>query len=228
MPSVFLSRDQRSAGLFVTLMQKAGWSVQAVSLLVFRAEPFDLPPQPLDWLFFYSRKGVRFWHRAGKAPPEGCRIAAMGQGTAAELERLDWEVDFVGEGHPTAVAKAFGKVAAGQRVAFMQARHSRQSVEKALAEQVEVLPVVVYDNVPKSEFTVRPADYLVFTSPLNFATYRQHYSIMPASRYVAIGATTARAFTKAGVPHFRVAGTPSEQGLAACVLAWEAEEPRVT
>jgi uroporphyrinogen-III synthase len=226
MPTIFLSRDQRSAGEFVPLMQQAGWSLQAVSLLVFRAEPFVLPATPLDWLFFYSRKGVRFFKRA-QPVPEGCRLAAMGEGTAEEMRKFNWPVDFVGNGDPTAVAEAFGKVAGASRVGFVQARQSRQSVEQLLSTQLEVVPLIAYDNVPKSEFSVRPADYLVFTSPLNFTTYREHYAISATSRYVAIGASTAQAMMDAGVSKLRVAENPSEQGLAATVLNWEAEEPRL-
>jgi uroporphyrinogen-III synthase len=226
MPTVFLSRDRRTAGLFAELMQEAGWSLQAISLLVFRAEPFELPAVPLDWLFFYSRKGVRFFRRAHQLP-SGCKLAAMGKGTAEEMRTQGWPVDFVGDGDPPRVAEAFGELAAGTRVGFVQARQSRQSVEQLLATRVECIPLVAYDNVPKSEVSVRPADYLVFTSPMNFTTYHQHYPISPTSRYVAIGESTARCMRDAGVSLLRVSGQPSQRSLAATVLVWESEEPRL-
>ena len=223
MPSVFISRLLRADSPFQALVANPPWEVEARSLLIFEPVAFgDVPPA--DWLFFYSRRGVHFFAAQRIAPLPPLQLAAMGAGTAQALEERGWAQAFVGTGSPAAVAQAFGELAAGQHVVFVQAQNSRQSVQQHLGSRVRAQDLVVYQNRPLTSVQLRPADYLIFTSPLNFETYNQLYPYKPEQRFIAIGATTAVSFRAAGVKQYRVAAAPTEEALLACLLAWHTEK----
>lgn len=171
-----------------------------------------------DWVFFYSKTGVRFFFQQVGEQVKNCRFAAMGPGTATELERWRRNADFTGDGDPASVAAAFLAVAAGQRVLFVRARDSRRSVQVLLDEKVTVYDLVVYENTIRTDFDpLPPFDCLVFTSPLNVGAFFAKQKPLPYQRIVAIGKTTAEALQKNGVEKMEIAESPAGEGLAGAV-----------
>jgi uroporphyrinogen-III synthase len=159
-------------------------------------------------------------------PLAGQKIACLGPGAAQCLAQYDYVADFVGDGVPERVAEDLQKKIGREKVAFLQARRSRASVQHLLANYEQALAVVVYDNQLLSDFTLAPADYLIFTSPLNFKAYQQRYSCGPEQRLIGIGNTTGETFSRANnVNAFRIASSPNEQALLDCLMAWEQESP---
>jgi len=223
LPKVFISRLLQADSPFQALVASAEWEVKAQSLLVFEPVAFAHLP-PTDWLFFYSRRGVQFFAAQIGAPLPPLRLAAMGTGTAQALEQQGWQPAFIGAGSPAAVARAFAGQATGQRVVFVQAQNSRQSVQQHLGSLIQSQNLVVYQNRPLTTVHLQPADYLIFTSPLNFETYCQLNPYKPEQRFIAIGATTALAFRAAGIKQYQVATAPTEEALLACLLAWHQEK----
>lgn len=216
--SVFISRELSPSSPFRSLLEAEGWQVAGQSLIDFKTLPFELPPS-LDWLFFYSKQGVKaFCEQVPARAWPGCRLAAIGPGTAQHLADYGHRLDFVGNGLPETTAKAFAEVGKDQLVAFVQARNSRQSVQRLLAGALNALSLIVYDNAPKPDLRQQDADVLVFTSPMSARAYFRQWPLMPGQQLVAIGQPTAAALAELGRTAV-MADEPTEVALAAAVLA---------
>lgn len=216
--SVFITRELSPSSPFRSLLESEGWQVAGQSLINFKALPFELP-RSLDWLFFYSKQGVKaFCEQVPARAWPGCRLAAIGPGTAQHLADYGHRPDFVGNGVPEATAKAFAEAAQGKLVAFVQARNSRQSVQRLLAGALNALSLIVYENAPKADVRQQDAAVLVFTSPMNARAYFRQWPLMAGQQLVAIGPPTATALAELGL-QAAVADEPTEMALAAAVLA---------
>ncbi|MEL6658146.1 MAG: uroporphyrinogen-III synthase [Bacteroidota bacterium] len=221
MPSVFISRELQPSSPFHEL--GTGWQLIATSLLEFT--PVSFPELPTaDWYFFYSGKGAQFFLEQSK-PPSAARLACLGNGAARVLTSHGYAPDFVGDGNPANTAMQWLALAQGTRVVFVQAQRSRASVQQLLKNQIHAHSLVVYDNQIRTDINPPAADYLLFTSPLNFAAYQQQKTISEQQRVIGIGSTTAVTFSDASVKEYRIADTPSEAGLLQCLLDWEKEQP---
>ena len=220
---VFITRHIKETDLFKTTLEKVGFAVFGQSLIEFSAVPFDLDAN-VDWLFFYSKNGIRFFFNQLDSSDlsllSNKKIATIGQGTAQYLtQHYQRQPDFVGNGEPLETARAFAQIAAGKRVIFPRAKSSQQSIQKQLSTVVNAVDVIVYDNTPKTDFTLPEVDIVVFTSPINARVYFSKYDTASARKVVAIGHTTARELQKIGLNNVVIAKNPSEQGLADAVIA---------
>lgn len=218
--TVFITRELSAGSLFRTQLEADGYVVTGRSLVAFRPELFPALPAA-EWIFFYSKKAVRFFFEglraAGLALPADTRLAALGPGTGAVLRAERGVVDFQGSGDPADTARDFLKVAVGQRVLFPRAAHSRRSVQEALQDNIKAIDLVVYQNEPVRGLARIRAAILVFTSPLNAEAYFAEHRLRPGQKTVAIGRTTASALQQLQVPVDALAEEPSEEGLAAAV-----------
>ena len=222
MPRVFISRPLSAESPFAQLATQAEWEVVAQSLVVFeKVVPAYIPVA--DWLFFYSSRGVQYYFEQAPNPPPSVKLAAIGSATAQTLTALGFSPQFIGQGSPDQVAKFFLPLVKGQRVVFIGALHSRQSVQQYLGNRISSDHLVVYENRPRLSFPRTEADYYIFTSPLNFQAFQQLYPFNAQDRLIAIGTTTAVSFEVAGVKGYRMAKAPAESELLSCLLAWEAE-----
>ena len=220
MRTVFISREQGRSSVFRMILESAGLQVTGKSLV--QLTPLSVSKVPAaDWWFFSSSNAVRFFLPGRNLPPL-VRMGALGPSTAEEIERQTGHTpDFVGNGEPTATAKAFFTVAKKQKVVFPGAVNSMQSVQTLLDGKLDGFALHVYDNIPVAE----PPDMtgmrvLVFTSPLNAKAYLSKYSLSPGQKVVAIGDSTANALREAGIPGVIVAETPDEKALAAVVVSF--------
>lgn len=196
--------------------QKNKLELVAESLISFFPVDFSLLPET-DWLFFYSKNGVRFFMRT--LQEKGLKITqpvgVMGLGTLNALKEFGKSADFAGNGRPEEVAAAFKEIVRGKRVLFLRAQQSLRSIQQLLEEEVEVRDLVVYANeirLPNNDFQ---ADFLLFTSPLNVEAYAQKYDLNQAEMIVAIGKTTAAKLQSLGVKDIKLATRPSEEAMLA-------------
>lgn len=216
--SVFISRDLSVNSPFRSQLKAEGFKIIDRSLLDFQLIPFDAFPTT-DWIFFYSRKSVDFFLTQLENIPTNLKIAAFGSGTAEALGKYKITPDFIGTGEGSSILTAFLKIAEKKSsVLFPQARHSRRTIEKLAGDQLISFPLVVYDNITKTEIEASSASFLVFTSPLNIQAYFGHHSVSKHQKIIVIGKTTGAALEAYGIENFKVAETPSEAGLAAAVL----------
>ncbi|MFK7797370.1 MAG: uroporphyrinogen-III synthase [Aureispira sp.] len=215
---IFISRNLAEDSIFKTTLEVLA-ELEAQSLIHFEAVPIVRFPE-CDWLFFYSKKGVDFGWAGLRTRHPFPKVAVLGQASAEYLEQqYGYHADFVGTGAAEATAKAFLKNAKGQRVCFVQAQNSRQSVAKQLGHQVQAQTLVVYANTPKAVLSIPKCDILVFTSPLNAQAYYQQYAPQVHQTVVAIGQTTAKALEQLGISNFRIAPHPHEKALADTCLS---------
>ena len=146
------------------------------------------------------------------------KFATIGPSTADFLEEHFEHPNFVGNGVPTVTALSFLKKAKGKKVLFPRAKNSLRSVQQILEKEIEAIDLIVYENVPKTNFDLPDFDYLVFTSPLNAKTYFTKKKYAEGQEVIAIGETTAAALRELGLEKISVAKTATEKGLAEAVL----------
>lgn len=203
------------------MLEKEGFSVEGISLIQFFSLTFEAP-RSIDWLFFYSKKGLQFffeglnreeWNYFSNKP-----IATLGKSTQEAALELGLEIAFSGTGNAQVTSGDFLKLAKGKRVLFPRAAQSMKSVQSKLADQIEVLDLIVYKNVPKINFSVKEADYLVFTSPMNARTYFKKMQYLSFQKVVAIGTTTEQALKYLGLNDVLCSPEPSEIALATLII----------
>lgn len=215
--TVFISRTLPPDSIFRNLLQIHGIRVHDQRLVKFETIPIQRLPDA-NWLFFYSKTGVNFFFRQFPANKlESFQMAAMGPGTAAELSKYV-HVHFAGDGDPLQTAVQFLELARGQKVAFIRAEDSRQSIRQLLGEKILASDLVVYKNTPLTEVEIPVCEVLVFTSPLNAQTYFTNNKKYGFQKIIAIGKTTAGALEELGIKDVITADTPSEESLAKKVI----------
>lgn len=225
---VFISRTLTDNSLFKKELSIPNVTIIGQSLVRFSPTPFLHIPKT-DWIFFYSKKGVQFFFNAPiimallKENPL-LKWATIGKGTADELRKYI-PVDFVGNGTPKQTAKAFGNIAAGKKVLFPRAQHSKKSIQQVLKNEIDSYDLVVYRNNTRSDFELPFCDILVFTSPLNTIAYFKKYSLQPKQKVVAIGKTTQQTLYELGIINCYVAAKPSEKEMAKVVNAILNQKP---
>jgi uroporphyrinogen-III synthase len=217
MPSIFISRELGPESPFFQLFGPPGVRIHAESLVAFQVRPFTALPD-CDWYFFSSRQAVRFFFlglkNAKLSLPKSIKIGVLGEGTAQALKNQALAPDFLGNGDPETVGRAFAIVAEGQKVLFPRAAQSRESIQKSMSDTVEVIDLVVYENMARTEFELPHADILVFTSPLNAQAYFAKYLAHVDQQVLAIGQTTAEALQQLTKSPIHIADSPSEAALA--------------
>jgi len=214
MTSIFITRDIDEAVWKSALPTSV--TVHGQSLLHIEPLAFDMPAA--DWVFFYSKNGVRhFFDRyAGQLQPY--RWAAMGPATAAKLAEYVIEVDLIGDGTPAGTAAALDlAVSSADRICYVQAEQSRTSVQ-SLSTHPHAHEVVVYRNTPITDVPGAKFDILIFTSPMNAETYIRHRPV-DNSTVIAIGATTQKTLHELGVSRVLTPESPTEQSIMTLLAA---------
>ena len=141
MASIFISRavDQNAWQEKLGL----GHTIIGQSLIQFSPVDFEMPSA--DWVFFYSRNGVKYFfeHSQGQLAPY--KWAAIGPETAELLSEYVLDVDFVGDGVPESTAEKFhNMITDREKVCFARAVNSQKSIQKNLPDE-QVVDLVVYD-----------------------------------------------------------------------------------
>lgn len=218
---IFITRKLPQNSILVTHLRDADVKIWGCSLIELSSIHFNDFPKS-DWIFFYSKNGVRYFFEQLSASQRGqvmnAKIAAMGNGTATSLRSFNQTVDFVGNGSPSTIAEQFlEKLFAHNKVLFVRAKHSVKSIQSLLDGKVQVMDLVVYNNEPKTQLDIGQADVLFFTSPLNVKAYYTNYPVDQKQIVMAIGATTANALYEMGVSQVTVADQPSEMGILNCI-----------
>lgn len=216
MARIFISRYLTDDSVFRMLATEAGHEVHGESLL--QIYPVAIEALPIsDWLFFYSANGVHYLMEqlnSRLTDLRSVRYAVMGEGTADKLRSYGVEPEFVGAGDPVATAELFGQVALGQRVTFVQAANSRQSVMQLLGGRILSTALVVYRSAIRAALPKVYCDIAALTSPLNVAAYLEAAANPYRTPMVAIGRATAQEATYLGVECVYTAVAPSERALA--------------
>lgn len=221
MKKVFISRDLGADSLFRKELS-APFLLTGMSLIDFEALTFQYPSEAYDWIFFYSKNGVRYFFDQLKAGHSSFpKFAVMGSGTNNALNSFGHRADFIGTGKPKDVATQFLALAKHQGVLFPQAKNSKQSIQKILAEQIESQQLLVYNNSKKRNIPthLQENDILVFTSPLNAESYLDHFSIGANKTVISIGASTSFFLQKNKISGFIESEAPNEIAIIQAIRA---------
>lgn len=220
MKTIFISRDLKVNSLFRKDLEAAGFTVHGKSLLKFSAIEFTRIPRA-DWIFFYSKNGVKFFFKRlkqlGRAIPN-VKWGAIGKGTAQILSTKTSQVDFAGNGNTLQTAMEFLEIASGQTVLFPQAAQSRQTIQRLLEDSIRAKNLIVYKNELKQRISIPDCDTLVFTSPMNVKAYFKKREKAAHQKIYAIGRTTAKTLVSMGLEDFKVSEEPSEEALVRAIL----------
>ncbi len=215
MRSVFITRDLREDSPFHSL---AEYDIQATSLINFY--PLKVPKMPdTQWLFFYSRNGVKYFLESmgdeASIIFSARKIACMGYGTAKELEwRSGYHADFIGRGGPSEVANHYGQLLTQQdSVLFLSAIDSKHSVERELKDRFSTYNIAVYGNDLVDKVTIKEVDCAIITSPKNGISFKRQYTHGIPKSIIAIGKTTSLMLHRIGYNDVVVSVTPDETGM---------------
>lgn len=215
--TIFISRELKSNSPFLALLADKA-RVIGNSLIDFKAVPITHIPQA-DWLFFYSKKGIRYFFEQLPQNFSLPHLAVIGAASADYLyDNYQLQADFIGTGHPEATAQQFLALAQQKKVVFVQAKQSKQSVQQLIKTQVATAALVVYDNVPKTNIDLPFSDILVFTSPMNAQAYFTQYPLKNNQQVVSIGHSTAKALKTLSINNIHIAEQPNETALAQTCL----------
>jgi len=214
---VFITRELGDESVFKKALESRGHRVSGESLITFKKIPFSKIPKS-EWIFFSSRKAVRFFfNQLKKKPSADLKFACLGQGTASEYKKhMKNGLDFIGKGSRIKeIAEAFLEQAEKSKVLFPMAENSLRSVQKYLeGKKIDTVDLPVYKSTMKARFSDPAADVLVFTSPLNAKSYYERVPKDNDQRIVAIGKSTAMQLELLGLKKVRVAFKPDELSLA--------------
>jgi uroporphyrinogen-III synthase len=195
-----------------------------------------------DRVVFSSPSGVRFFLELlgevrGPAFRIEARIAALGSGTARELERAGLRPDVVAR-DPTSegLARTLAeRVPAGERILLVRPEVSRPTVPRALrALGARAEEIVFYRNVRAPELgplveevLAGRFDVVLFTSPSTLRrlleagrdAVEELREALGRARPVAIGPVTAAALRDAGLDVAAVAAGPGDEDVLRAILS---------
>lgn len=198
-----------------------------------------------DWIIFTSPNAVEHFFEAFYKIREdaraigGCRIAAVGPGTAAKLKEYRMATDLMPETHvadaiPEAFEKEFGSVE-NTTILWPRAKGARDTLSKKLNEAGAILDdPVAYETVPETDdptgavkrFQEEGADFITFTSASTVEGFLDlGLSIPDETAIASIGPVTSAALVENGYDPDREAESSDIPGLVAAVLELAKEEP---
>lgn len=155
--------------------------------------------QALPWLLFASRSAVAAWGALGLGF-DGPLLGAVGESTAAALERAGGRVRVIGEpATGRALAQAFlARRDARGPVGLPQGNRARPELRTALAGAgLPVRPVTLYDSVTRDWNGDARVQAVVLASPS--AARGLPDEIARTAKLVALGPTTGRALRRRGL-----------------------------
>lgn len=211
MQKVFISRNLHDSS---PIRKIDGIDIKDRSLIHFEKIPFD-PPEA-DYIFFYSKNGVRYFFDTPGIVFYPYQWACIGRGTADLLSEYVQDIAFVGSGDPEFVAEAYKRQIPDINVTcFIRAQNSKDSIN-TLINNPNDFSLAVYNNTPVDNVPDDHFDILVFTSPLNAESWLK-YQKVTTEKVIAIGKTTAEHLASEAIKGVVVADNPSEEAIAKCI-----------
>ena len=213
---VFISRELGLDSPFKNLLDLDKIEITDKSLIDF--SPMGFSDVKSEWIFFYSKTGVKFYLRNKDKMPHP-RIATFGPATAEYFySKTGQHVDYIGRGIRYDVAKMFSKQENFQSCLFVVGKNSLRSIQKILREESHQ-EVVVYNNTPKKSFVIDNPAVAVFTSPMAVKCYYDKYNSRNHAN-ISIGESTAKALQEARKEVTMVAKIPTEKYLVQALISY--------
>lgn len=230
---VVVTRAREQASELRVRLEELGADVIELPAIEVRPLQFEVPTLgAYSWLVFTSSNGVEVFFKNGLGASgwdaralSGCRVAAIGPGTAAALARFGVRADLVPERYVAeALVEAFpAPDGRGDRILLLRAAVARDALPDGLAQLGYGVDVVaVYETVPgdpdpaEVEAVRRgEVDAVTFTSSSTVTNLVDLLGAIPKPQpaVVAIGPVTAQAAERAGLQVDGVAEDHTIDGL---------------
>lgn len=188
---IFISKQPGEIQALQTELESQGYLIHAHSFLQFAKVEFDFET-PFDVIFFGSQRAVMFYH-ASASIPSNVAIACVGNKTAEILQRMGYNVDFIGKqaGKVSEVAQDFKTWCGDRKVLFPISDISLKTIASVFSEEQKE-EIVVYSTSVVSTL-VPEADTYVFTSPSNVQGFIGENAVPSNATVIAWGESTAKA-----------------------------------
>lgn len=209
--TIFVSRPLESNSNIKIYLKSIHVEFEAISLIDFSQTPFLLPNT--DWLFFYSKSGVRFFFDQlnQKIDLSIYKYASFGVSTGKYLEKqIGRALDYSGNSNATQVAEALTKKSKKETICFVVGENSLRSIQSLLPVEINKKEIVVYKNQPRTTLELHHFDIAIITSPMNATTFLK--SGGSADHYISIGNTTSEVLKSLNI-NSSIAKSPSEIGI---------------
>ena len=216
MKTLFISTDLDID--LVTQLEEAGFKVYAQSLLQIDPVDFELPNNKADWIFFYSKNGIKYFYQKARFVPD-VKYGVMGDASAQLFESLTQRVpDYIAKGSSLQINQELNNLLAGSVVCAPQAADSLNFLENI--ESIKYLhSLVVYKSTKLKSFDLPAFSNLAFTSPMNAQAYFEHSTYQNETVY-AVGATTAKAIEELISVQAIYPESPSLKALIECIIGY--------
>jgi uroporphyrinogen-III synthase len=224
LPRVVVTRSEAADGPLSSVLRSLGLPVllwPAVAVEMAERGPLEAALSHItsfNWIVFASRHAVAAVTQILSAPPEGIKIAAVGQATAQVLRQRGWPVDLLPtDANAAALVETFAAEAVtlkGMRVLFPASSRALPTIASGLAQLgAEVVQVEAYRTESSAALDVEDCrswisrggiGAVTFASPsavdeLEHALGKNDFDrLLSGAAAVAIGPTTARALTERG------------------------------
>ncbi len=159
------------------------------SLINFEAVAFDKPWS--EWLFFYSKKGVKYYFdQLAVQKLRSHKLACFGPGTASYLlDNYGFMPDFIGTGEKTSTSDLLIEMISSESVCFIVGKNSIRSVQELLDNHIESVEICVYNNTPKTNVQLGHYGAAILTSPMNYEAFVNNGG--SSDTIISIGETTS-------------------------------------
>jgi hydroxymethylbilane synthase len=215
--NIFISRPLSELSPLQQLRLQ-GHHLHAESLISISQIRFTHTPRT-DWIFFSSKNAIPYFFAQNPRVSQGVKYGVMSSSSALFLQNYGIKPEFSGTGvDVTRIARDFAEFVGNETVLLPQAIDSLQSIQKHLSFSNNCTNLFVYKTKLRTDFTLAPADILVFTSPSNVKAYFEKYRLLPGQELVAIGSTTATALRNFGAKKVALPEAFNEQSLLEVLL----------
>ena len=232
-PRKVLAVGTRSfTGKVAAAMQEDGFIVTEFPCVEIEAQPQEIPPdmETYDWMVFTSSNGVRiFWEELSRRRTDlrrlmHMKIACIGKGTAAELEKAHLYADLIPEVFTSeALSQVLVKVVRpGEKILILRAEEGNPLLTNRLKnEKILYRECKIYRTrycAPEAVDPGQQYDCIVFGSAGGVRAFLERNALPPNTQPVCIGPLTAAEFEKLTGKKADTAGEYSVEGIRQRIL----------
>lgn len=167
------------------------------------------------WIFFTSPNAVANFKSFDVISNH--QIAAIGSGTGVALKTKGCDVHFQGDGKTEDIAFKFKQVLGSDKVLIVCAESGLRTIQLGL-NAISFEEMIVYRTVANPVKLNSMSQVIAFTSPSNVESFLINNKVLPQTKVVAIGHSTAAALNALNIQVTEIAWQSSELALADTIL----------